>query len=155
MFAIFQLFNTGRAPFYSSGLLLYFCIMKRLLIHCLIAVTLMVGVTALSVPESKLVVSNVHSQTNKQTQHNNQQATFSAIDLFVSVGITTQQTRLTHLFQSVSFRLVPSFSNSFRISYFTQVARQQYATGTIFFLQQLAFKQTDGYYLYHLRKLLI
>jgi hypothetical protein len=115
----------------------------------------MVGVTALSVPETKLSGSNVHSHTNKQPSTNNKQAAFSSIDLFVSAGITTQQTRLTHLFQSVSFRLVPSFSNTFRISYFTQVARQQYATGTIFFLQQLAFKQTDGYYLYHLRKLLI
>jgi len=129
--------------------------MKRLLTYCLIAVTLLVGVTALTVPETKLSASNVHSQTNKQTQPNNNQATLSAIDLFVSGGITTQKTRLTHFFQSVSFRLIPSFSNAFRISYFTQIARQQYSTGTIFFLQQSAFKQTVGYYLYQLRKLLI
>jgi len=129
--------------------------MKRLLTYCLVAVTLMAGVTAFTVPESKLSENDVYSQINKQPSTNNKQATFSAIHLFVSAGMTTQQTRLTHLFQTISFRLFPSFSNPFRVSHFTRITRQQYATGTVFFLQQLAFKQTDGYYLYHLRKLLI
>ena len=66
-----------------------------------------------------------------------------------------EQSRLTNLFQSISFRLLPSFTNTFRIYYSTQVDLQQFVTGRTFFLLQSAFAQLNGYYLYHLRKLLI
>ena len=129
--------------------------MKRILTYCSVALYLLVGATSLLVSESKLLLDETGLATHQQTSHNDRQPVFSTTDLFVSPGRTTEQTRLNYSFQSFSIQFNLTFSNAFRISYLAQIIRQRYLTGNTVFLQQSAFKQLDGYYLYHLCKLLI
>ncbi len=83
------------------------------------------------------------------------QSVFSATDLFLSVAAGNEQIRLSHSFQYVTSRLLPSLSNLFRINHSVQLMNSQYCIGYTGFLLKSAYKQLDGYYLYYLRKLLI
>jgi len=75
--------------------------------------------------------------------------------MFLSVGVNNEQIRLTNSLQNFSYRVLPSLQNPFRIQHSTQITKQIYFTGTTAYLLNSANKQLDGYYLYHLRKLLI
>lgn len=129
--------------------------MKRFLTPILLAVILFAGITGPFVSGNKTVLSVVESSLPKQSFPDNHHSSFESVDLFVSVGLRNEQIRLTNFFQQASFRLLPSLSNSFRINYSTQLSHQLYTTFRLTFLRKSAFKQLDGYYLYHLRKLLI
>jgi hypothetical protein len=129
--------------------------MKRFLTHVLLAVILFAGITTPFVSGYKTVLPVADSQESKQSFPYSHQSSFDSIDLLVSVGMRNEQIRLTNLFQQASFRLLPSQSNNFRINYSTQLSHQLFATFRLTFLRKSAFKQSDGYYLYHLRKLLI
>jgi hypothetical protein len=132
---------------------------KRFLTYLLFAVALYTGVT------STYIVGNQHvermanpTETHTDFQHDatasdQHQSFFSAPDLFLT-GLGSEQVRLSFSSQATSFRIIP-FTDNFRISHSLQIVHQKYfCTGKLFALQ-LAHKQSDGYYLYHLRKLLI
>lgn len=130
--------------------------MKRLVTYCLLAVILLMGVTATSVCSTQKFLMTASSITLKQSLPDRHQSSFTAMDLPISVGATSnEQVRLSNPAQHISFRVLPAFSNMFRINRSVQIAQQQFLSGYTGFLLKSAFKQSDGYYLYHLRKLLI
>ncbi len=129
--------------------------MKRFFTYCLLAVTLFVGVTATSVFRNEHIVPNTGLTGHQRSLPDQRQSSFTANDLFLSVGMGNEQIRLTHSLQNLSFRVLPSLSNASRIIHSTQLVHQKFFTGYTIFLLKSAFKQLDGYYLYYLRKLLI
>jgi len=129
--------------------------MKRFLAYSIILITLLAGVVSSSAFKniSGLPVNQpVGHQQSRPTQH---QSFFTASDMFLSVGVNNEQIRLTNSLQNFSYRVLPSLQNPFRIQHSTQITKQIYFTGTTAYLLNSANKQLDGYYLYHLRKLLI
>jgi len=95
------------------------------------------------------------SAMHQQSIPNQQQSYFSSSDLFQAVGVNNEQIRLSNSLQNFSHRVLPSLLNAFRIQHSMQLTQQKFCTGTTAFLLNSANKQLDGYYLYHLRKLLI
>ena len=135
--------------------ILYFCNMKRFLIYCLVAVSLFVGVNSTSMLRSERVLDQTSSTTHKQTIPEHQHSYLSATDALVSIGMRNEQVRLTNLLQCFSCRVTTSLTNAFRVSYLQQIALLRYFKFDSVFSLSSAFKQLDGYYLYHLCKLLI
>lgn len=117
--------------------------------------TLMAGVITKTVFAPENVLPKTATEAGKNNFPDNKQLSLNAADVFVSVGMANQQIRLTNTFQLAAFRLFSSTSNTHRILYSEQITQQQYLSGYTVFLLKSAFEQLDGYYLYHLRKLLI
>ena len=133
----------------------YFCSMKRFLTCCFIAVTLFYGVASGWMQGSDIQHSYAIAPSLQQTDPNNHPSFFSATDLLLSVGMNNEQIRLTHSLQNVSCRIFPSLLYAFRIQHSTQTGNQKFFIRSSVFLLNSANKRLDGYYLYHLRKLLI
>lgn len=129
--------------------------MKQFLIYCLVAVSLFIGVNSTSVVRSERVLPQTCSTTHKQTIPEQQHSYFSSADALVAVGMRNEQVRLTNLLQCFPSRVTTSSTNAFRVSYLQQIALLRYFKFDSVFSLTSAFKQLDGYYLYHLRKLLI
>jgi hypothetical protein len=131
--------------------------MKRLITYCLLAVALLTGITTTTVCRSEALNSKTGlSNHNQQSLPDQQQSSFTANDLFCSIGTGSEHSsRLTYSYQYLSFRTLSSLSDASRIHHSIQLTRQQFSAGITAFLLKSAFKQSDGYYLYHLRKLLI
>ena len=129
--------------------------MKRFLTCCFIAVALFTGVatTSISGNVGAIAISSSHDQ--QQTLPAQHSSFLSAGDLFLPAGLNNAQIRLTHSVLNLSYRSFPSVMNAFRMLHTSQVGNQQFFTRSTLFLQNSAKKQLDGYYLYHLRKLLI
>lgn len=129
--------------------------MKQFLIYCLVAVSLFLGVNTTSVLRSEGVLPQTCSTTHKQTIPEQQHSYFSSADALVAVGMANEQIQLANLFQCFPSRVSTSSTNAFRVSYLQQIALLRYFKFDSVFSLTSAFKQLDGYYLYHLRKLLI
>lgn len=129
--------------------------MKHFLIYCLVAVSLFLGVNSASVLRSERVLPQTCSTTQNQTIPEHQHSYLSATDALVSIGMRNEQVRLTNLLQCFPTRVTTSSTNAFRVSYLQQIALLRYFKFDSVFSLTSAFKQLDGYYLYHLRKLLI
>ncbi|HET7733769.1 MAG TPA: hypothetical protein VFK73_08010 [Paludibacter sp.] len=129
--------------------------MKRLLAYCLVAVTLLAGVITTSVSAPENVLPKTASAACQKNLPDHKQSSFNAADVFAFVGMKNEQIRLTNSLQHGTSRIFSFTSNGHRIIYSEQIAQEQYASGYTVFLLKSAFKQLDGYYLYHLRKLLI
>lgn len=129
--------------------------MKHFLIYCLVAVSLFLGVNTTSVLRNERVLPQTCSTTNKQTIPEQQHSYFSSADALVAVGMRNEQVRLASLLQCFPSRVTTSSTNALRISYLQQIALLRYFKFDSVFSLTSAFKQLDGYYLYHLRKLLI
>jgi len=127
--------------------------MKRFLAYSFVAVALFFGVVSTSAFRN--VSSVTAASDHKQSFPNHHQSFFSAADLFLSAGVNNEQIRLSNSVQNCSSRVLPSLLNVFRINHSIQLSLQKFVTGTTAFLLNSANKQLDGYYLYHLRKLLI
>lgn len=136
--------------------ILYFCVMKQFIIYCLVAVSLFIGVNSTSVLRSERSFPHTcPTTTHKQTIPEHQQSYLSATDVLISIGLKNEQVRLTNLLQCFPSRVTTSSTNAFRVSYLQQIAILRYFKFDSIFSLKSAFKQLDGYYLYHLRKLLI
>ena len=129
--------------------------MKRLLTYCLLTVALFMGVATTFVSRNESVKLDMSQATTNKPLPDQHQSVFSATDLFLSIAAGNEQIRLSHSFQYVTSRLLPSLSNLFRISHSVQLMNSLYYIGYTGFLLKSAYKQLDGYYLYYLRKLLI
>jgi len=129
--------------------------MKRFMTFCFIAATLFIGVASGIMPGSDLLNSYPKLPSNQEKLPDDHQSFFSATDLLLSAGMNNEQIRLTHSVQNISCRIISSSMNAFRIHHSTQIENQKFFTRSILFLLNSANKQKDGYYLYHLRKLLI
>lgn len=129
--------------------------MKQFLIYCLVAVSLFMGVNTTSVLRSERVLPQAGGSTQKQTMPKQQHSYLSATYVLVSIGMANEQIQFANLFQCFSSRVSTSLTNAFRVSYLQQIAILRYFKFETVFSLTSAFKQLDGYYLYHLRKLLI
>jgi len=129
--------------------------MKRILAYFFVAVMLLVAVASTSVFRSERIIPVTNSTSNQQSPQGQHPSFFAAGDLCLSTGINNEQIRLSNSIQNISYRIYPSLLNAFRTNHSTQLADQKISTGTIVFLLSSAKKQLNGYYLYHLRKLLI
>jgi len=129
--------------------------MKRFLTYCFIAATLFIGVASGFMQGSNMPHSFAKIPSHQQKLPADQPSFYSASDLFLSAGMNNEQIRLTHSVQNISYRIFPSSLNAFRIQHSTQIGNQKFVTRSTLFLLNSANKQLDGYYLYHLRKLLI
>ena len=129
--------------------------MKRILTHCLIITILFFGVAITAVQRNDAVVSAINLSGHKQSIPNQHRSCFTATDILSSVGMGNEQVRLNLSVQFVSIRIFSSLSNAFRINHSLQITRQKFYTSQNSFLLKSAYKELDGYYLYHLRKLLI
>ena len=134
---------------------LYFCTMKRLLAYGLLVVVLFIGVISMAMSTGEPLVSLTNSHENTQPEQGQHQSYLAAGNLFIFAGMNNEQIRLTHSMQSISYRIWPSLLNAFRTNRSTQLVHQKFFTGIAVFNLSSANKQLDGYYLYHLRKLLI
>jgi len=135
----------------------YFCSMKSAISTCLLAITLLVGVITISVfnyadnfSENELVIEP-NTSSNQLT--NERQCFFSSTNTH-PYAFANEQIRLTFSSQNVSVRTF-SISNTSRIIYSIQLANRKFHSADSSFLLHFATKQLVGYYLYHLRKLLI
>ena len=130
--------------------------MKRFMIHCFLAVALILGVTTTTVHQSKANVYHT-GETNRLQQSLPEQpeSNLTQSDFFISVGWCNGQSSLLQPVQLYPLRVSTSLYNTARINYLVQLQFQQFSTSTTRFLLQSAFKQRNGYYLYHLCKLLI
>jgi len=135
--------------------LLYFCRMKRFLSYCFIFITLFTGLVSTSVFKAGSVVLLPIAAESQQSIPDQHQSFFSAGNLLISVGINNEQIRLTHSIQNISYRVLPSLLNTFRVHHSTRIVNQNFFTVCTGVLNHSANKKSDGYYLYHLRKLLI
>ncbi|MDP4239789.1 MAG: hypothetical protein Q8904_10020 [Bacteroidota bacterium] len=129
--------------------------MKRFLIYSLLAVALFSGVAVTTLSGNENGRPETKPTVHHKTAPDQQQGSFSAVNLFLATGVGNEQIRLSHSFQHVCFRLLNPFSDSFRINHSTQQERRLFFAGNAGFLLKSAHKQLDGYYLYYLRKLLI
>jgi len=129
--------------------------MKRFVTYCFIAVTLIIGVASGSMPQGEILQSYAKTISHQQKLPKDHQSFFSSNDLMLSAGMNNEQIRLTHSGQNISYRNFPSSLNAFRIHHSTQIGNQKFFTRSTLFLLNSANKQLNGYYLYHLRKLLI
>lgn len=130
--------------------------MKHFITFCLLVVTLFAGATTVSIPKSKIVMPKhriTAGQHNSLPDHH--QTGFNVSDFLLGVVAENGQIRLTNSFQHLSFRISPLSSKASRGKHSASLEHQKYITGYILFLLKSAFNQTNGYYLYYLRKLLI
>ena len=123
--------------------------------YCFVFVALYLGVNSICMFRSEPVLPETNLQANQQSSDEQHPSYFTAGSLFLSAGINNEQLRLSHSLQNISYRIYPSLLNAFRTNHSTQLVHQKIFTGNALFLLNSAKKQMDGYYLYHLRKLLI
>ncbi len=131
--------------------------MKRLVAYTLVVIALFVGVisTSTSTPIIEPAKSANQISLHQAPVFNHHQSFFSAFDVFQAVGVNSEQIHLANSFQNFSYRVFPSLLNSFRILHTAQITQQKFFSGTTSYLLNSSNKQLDGYYLYHLCKLLI
>jgi len=123
--------------------------------YCFVVIALSFGVISVCMFRSEPVLPETNFQGNRQSSQEQHPSFFTAGSLFLSAGINNEQLRLSHSMQNVSYRIYPSLLNAFRTNHSTQLVHQKIFTGNAVFILSSAKKQMDGYYLYHLRKLLI
>ena len=128
--------------------------MKRFLSYCLLAVTLFVGVAYTFMSHKESLKSDISAHNDKTTPVQYQYI-LKATDFFQFVGVGNEPTHVTNAFQQISTRIFSSSSNTLRMVRSSQLIHLKISTGNTVFLLKSSFKQLDGYYLYHLRKLLI
>jgi len=129
--------------------------MKRFLSYCLVAVTLFIGVTYTFTSYRKGFETNLPVCNQNASPTNQERFTLSAADILLSVGVGNEQIRISNAFQQITNRVLSSSANTLRLIRSAQLIHLRISTGKTLFLLKSSFKQLDGYYLYHLRKLLI
>ncbi|ADQ80245.1 hypothetical protein Palpr_2109 [Paludibacter propionicigenes WB4] len=129
--------------------------MRRFLSYCLVAVTLFIGVTYTFTSFRKGFETNVSGHNQKALPTDQERFTLSAADILLSVGVGNEQVRISNAFQQITNRVLSSSANTLRLIRSAQLIHLRISTGYTLFLLKSSFKQLDGYYLYHLRKLLI
>lgn len=129
--------------------------MRRFLSYCLVAVTLFIGVTYTFTSFRKGFETNVPVHNQKASPISQEQYTLSATDILLSVGVGNEQVRISNAFQQITNRVLSSSANTLRLIRSAQLIHLRISTRYTLFLLKSSFKQLDGYYLYHLRKLLI
>ncbi len=127
--------------------------MKRFFSCILVAIALLYGAITTIMSEKEFDFSKGSQIEHKHTEPNTNNSSFSKTDFFLS-GNESELITFSYSFYQTPIRII-SKSDSQRIKKFKQVVRQQYVAGENSFLLESAFKQLDGYYLYHLRKILI
>lgn len=128
--------------------------MKRFTFFIFIVIVLTGGAIAFTIPEKGTVTYDTSIAYNKQT-HTSQQTTHFILAHSLISG--QEILRNIHAFQiqQASFRTFSSLHNDFRLRNFNQLTHQQYLVGQFTYIRKAAFRQYEGYYLYHLCKLLI
>ena len=131
--------------------------MKSFITTCLLAIALLVGVTTISVERFGSNITQQNTTTEQPTLANhfsNEKQAFLSSTNIQPYAFANEQIRLSFSAQNVSVRIF-SISNASRIIYSSQLANRKFHTADFSYSLQFANKQLAGYYLYHLRKLLI
>ncbi len=135
-------------------LISYFCYMKRFITLLVLTIALFSGVIMLSVPEvghsasDHSVQSVSHSSAHRHDCLSTDQPLLSDQECLLVSGF--------HTLQQAPLRIQPfSSTNAYRLKNFNQLIYLQFLSRRDVCLSRSAFIQLDGYYLYHLRKLLI
>lgn len=129
----------------------YFCRMKRLMLYCIIVVSLFAGLTNFAFNQD-LSVKAESTIANSKEHHAGSELHISSANPFVLLhGERTES--FIQITSGVS-RTVP-LTYLFRINYSTQLLLQSFNSLREFYLENCALKKYTGYYIYYLRKLLI
>jgi len=120
----------------------------------MVSAVLSFGIASVSLHTCK--VSQENGNFNRENSDPLQTAAFfSKSDISSLFGLGNERTNFSEPGHSSPGAAANSLSNSTRISYLQQVHHQLFNSGNNLYLLQLAYKQLNGYYLYHLCKLLI
>lgn len=130
------------------------CFLKYIVTLILVSAVLFFGIASVSLhtPKAGPISCYLNEEHSAPQQP---EGFFSQNDIFPLFGLGNERTNFSESGQTFPGAALNSLSNSTRISYLQQVHHQLYNSGNILYLLQLAFKQLNGYYLYHLCKLLI
>lgn len=128
--------------------------MKKILIYLILAVTLITGVTRIYLYQSENIFESETQITSNQSEDiSNERYFLSQQDLpFTNTG--SQEIRIIDWVQSVSGRTLPE-TNTLRLIRSKQLALQKEYSSEIEFINQLSKKESTGFYLYFLCKILI
>ena len=130
--------------------------MKHFYTFCLFLVALIAGTTYSPTLESEIVVP-IHrlSSTQLKSHQNHYQTNFNNYVSLLKRASRNGRIRYSNSFQQLSFKVLPSLSNVYRMNHSAILEHQKFITCYSLQLLESAFNQTNGYYLYHLQKLLI
>jgi len=113
-------------------------------------------VAAVSTPKSESPAPKHKAITAQlNSLHNHHKTSINANNQLLGIGVRSGQIRHRNSFQYLSFRTLSSTSKASRIKHSSRLEHQKYITGYTTLLSKSASNQTNGYYLYHLHKLLI
>jgi len=128
--------------------------LKRILKYCLLTVSLLIGVTTINLYNSEIVFNaSTHVETEKKYDLSNANDCFSQQKLpFEQSG--NQELRIFVGSQSIPERILDE-TNSLRINHFRQLSMQKIYSSGIDFTKQLTQKESFGFYLFFLCKILI
>lgn len=130
------------------------CFVKYFVSYCLLTAILFLGIASASFNHNEVIANN-NKLTEQQPLPSQPVSFFCNCDFSIPIGLGNGQNILLGAVQTISTGAVNSVSNTARINHLIQVQHQKFAVEHIRYLLQSAYKQRNGYYLYHLRKLLI
>jgi len=128
--------------------------LKRILKYCLLTVSLLIGVTTINLYKSQIIF-NASASVNIEEKYDLSAANdcFSRQNLpFEQSG--NQELRIFVGSQSIPERILDE-TNSFRINHSRQLSLQKIYSSGLDFIKQLTQKESFGFYLFFLCKILI
>lgn len=133
----------------------YFCAMKRFLSFIFIVIALVSGAITFTAPNKGASTDNKTSEAfSKQTADSQQTIYFDCAHSLTS-GQEILHNIHTFQLQQPSIRVFSNSNNAFRLKKLKQEVHLQHLACRTTSIRKAAFMQYEGYYLYHLRKLLI
>lgn len=132
------------------------CYMKYIITFWLLVIALCAGATTVSASKSKTELHKYRISIKQQSSvSDHHQTTHNTRNLLVGIGARNLRIRHTNSCQHLSFKAIRSSSKASRIRHSVKLEQQKYITSYTEFLLNSACSQTYGYFLFHLRKLLI
>lgn len=130
--------------------------MKRVFSIFILILALLYGAIAFSVSLREQTTDRTTCQIDKDQQVLDTHRSFEwNTQTLLSSGQESTLVNCSYNLHEGSLRICSYSNNACRLRNIKQLVYQQYLTRKKVCLFRLAFKQLDGYYLYHLRKLLI
>ena len=130
--------------------------MKRLFSIFTIVVALIYGAIMFSVTSREQAAAPTSSRVNQDQCASNTHRSFVLnAETLLTSGQESTLVNHSYNLQEGSLRICSYSTNACRLRNFKQLVCQQYLSRKNVCQFRLAFKQLNGYYLYHLRKLLI
>jgi hypothetical protein len=129
--------------------------MKRFLSLIFIVIALIGGAIAFIVPNKGALADNKTTEALSKQNDTSQQTIYFHLTHSLTSGQEILNNCHTFQLQQPSIRVFSYSNNAFRLKNLKQQVHLQYIVGQTNSIRKAAFRQYEGYYLYHLRKLLI